>query len=271
MCTAVLSFAPASPVPVLLAGVRDEFVARTWRPPARHWPDRPALIGGRDAQAGGTWLAVDPDAPRAATVLNGRGTMAPRRARTSRGDLPLRAAADGEIGGIDLTTFDPFHLIAAEPAAVRLWSWDGAELTERSLGPGLHLVVNSGLSGPDPGDGEPGSAEMSARVAYFRRRFAAAVRPEPRAGPTGAAWGQWLRLADGDGLDRTDPRALVVRRDFGDGRIWGTTSVSLVALSAAGARFDFSPEPGDPTAWYRLLEPADAPGGAPGVVPPAHR
>jgi hypothetical protein len=262
MCTAVLSFAPASPIPVLLAGVRDEFVARAWQPPARHWPDRPTLIGGRDTQAGGTWLAVDPGAPRAATVLNGRGRMAPERARTSRGELPLRALADGDgdspLAALNLTAFDPFHLLAAEPTAVRLWSWDGDDLTERSLGPGLHLIVNSGLEGSDANDGEPGSAEMSARVAYFRRRFAAAARPEPRSGPPGAAWGQWLRLVDGDGLDRMDPRALVVRRDFGDGRIWGTTSVSLVALARDYARFDFSPAPGDPTAWYRLAEPSDA-------------
>jgi hypothetical protein len=261
MCTAVLSFDPASPTPVLLVGVRDEFVARAWQPPARHWPDRPALIGGRDVQAGGTWLAVDPGAPRAATVLNGRGRMAPERARTSRGELPLRAAAgwdaEGKLSELELTAFDPFHLLAAEPAAVRLWSWDGADLTERSLGPGLHLIVNSGLEGSDPDDGEPGRAEMSARVAHFRRRFAAAARPEPGSGPSGAAWGEWLPLADGDGLGRTDPRALVVRRDFGDGRIWGTTSVSLVALTRSGARFDFSPEPGDPTAWYRLIEPPD--------------
>jgi hypothetical protein len=252
MCTAVISFAPAAPFPVLLLGVRDEFAARAWQPPARHWPDRPALIGGRDAQAGGTWLAVDPGAPRAATVLNGRGKMAPEHARTSRGELPLRAGFDPTAS--DLSGFDPFHLVAAEPAAVRLWSWDGTDLSARSLDPGLHLIVNSGLEASAPDDG-PGSAEMSARVAHFRRRFAAAARPEPWAGPPAAAWGDWLPLADGDGLDRTDPRALVVRRDFGDGRIWGTTSISLVALSRDGARFDFSPEPGDPTAWYTVTEP----------------
>jgi hypothetical protein len=257
MCTAVLSFAPASPFPVLLVGVRDEFAARAWQPPARHWPNRPGLIGGRDAQAGGTWLAVDPRAPRAATVLNGRGKMAQERARTTRGELPLRAAAgwdgEGKLAELDLTAFDPFHLLAAEPDAVRLWSWDGTALAERSLDPGLHLIVNSGLEGADPHDAEPGSAEMSARVAHFRRRFAAAARPEPWAGPPAAAWGAWLRLADGDGLDREDPRALIVRRDFGDGRIWGTTSVSLVALTRDGARFDFSAEPGDPVAWSSLI------------------
>ncbi|MFC6936356.1 NRDE family protein [Actinomadura yumaensis] len=45
--------------------------------PGHHWPDRPGLVAGRDLRAGGTWLAVDPVAPRVATVLNGRGRMAP--------------------------------------------------------------------------------------------------------------------------------------------------------------------------------------------------
>jgi hypothetical protein len=279
MCTAVISFAPGSPFPVLLIGVRDEFLERPWQPPGRHWPDRPALIGGRDVQAGGTWLAVDPVAPRAATVLNGRGRPAPEPGRSTRGELPLRAAAEGiaklALAPPDLATFDPFHLIAAEPDAVRLWSWDGDALTEQSLAPGLHLVVNSGLAAAgvpapraDPADGAwedgaarqgaladggPGGAEMSARVARFRRRFAALPRPEPWAGPPARAWGGWLRLADGDGLDRADPRALILRRDVGDGRIWGTTSVSLVALARDGARFDFSPLPGDPEAWAEII------------------
>src|SRR5690606_17962571 len=93
MCTAIISVDPASPVPVLLVGVRDEFVSRPWEPPGRHWPARPALVGGRDLLAGGTWLAVDPGAPRAGVVLNGRGRAAPEDRRVSRGDLPLRAAS----------------------------------------------------------------------------------------------------------------------------------------------------------------------------------
>src|ERR671914_86213 len=262
MCTAVVSFAPNSAFPVLLAGVRDEFAARAWQPPHRHWPDRPALIGGRDTQAGGTWLAVDPDAPRVACVLNGRGRMAPEHARTSRGELPLRAAAgfgtEGKLAELDLMKFDPFHLVGAEPDAVRLWSWAGDALTEHPLGPGLHIVVNNGLDGGDLCYDGPGGAEMSARVAHFRRGFAAAARPEPAARPPAAAWGEWLPLVDGDGLARDDPRALILRRDFGEGGIWGTTSVSLVALSREGARFDFSADPGNPDAWYTVTEPPAA-------------
>jgi hypothetical protein len=54
---------------------------------------------------------------------------------------------------------------------------------------------------------------------------------------------------NGDGIPRDDPRALIVRRDLDGGRIWGTTSMSLVALSPDGVRYDFTGAPGDPAAW----------------------
>ncbi|MGP4028624.1 NRDE family protein [Actinomadura sp. 3N407] len=254
MCTAIISVDPASPVPVLLVGVRDEFVAREWEPPGRHWPDHPGLVGGRDLRAGGTWFAVDPDAPRAALVLNGRGRMAPEEGRVSRGGLPLRVAADGKLGRPDLTALDPFHLVGAEPGRVRLWSWDGTALTERDLGPGLHMIVNSGLEGEGQLEGETEDAYMSARLAHFRPRLAAAPRPEPgRDEPVERAWGPWLALVNGDGLPRADHRALLPLLDLGDGRVWGTTSVTLVALTGTGVRYDFSAAPGDADAWTRAL------------------
>ncbi|MFG2001325.1 NRDE family protein [Spirillospora sp. NPDC048911] len=253
MCTAIVSVDPSSPVPVLLVGVRDEFVARAWQPPGPHWPGRPGLIGGRDLRAGGTWFAADPAAPRAACVLNGRGRMAPEEARASRGELPLLAAAGGDPGGLELPRFDPFHLIGAGPGDVRLWSWDGVELTARPLGPGLHLVVNRGLEGEGPETGGSEDAYMSERIAHFRPRLAAAVRPEPGAAGTAAqAWGEWLPLVDGDGLARDDKRALLPLLDLGGGGVWGTTSVSLAALTRDGLRYDFSAEPGDPRAWGRV-------------------
>ena len=95
MCTVVVSLAPQDRVPLLLLGIRDEFTGRPWQPPARHWPGSP-LIGGRDEQAGGTWLAVHPDLPRVSCILNGRGEFPPPDRRRSRGELPLRAAAEGQ-------------------------------------------------------------------------------------------------------------------------------------------------------------------------------
>jgi hypothetical protein len=249
MCTAILGLGPDGTV--LLAGVRDEFLQRDWLPPAHLWPDRPGLIGGRDQRAGGTWLAVDPAAPRVACILNGRGQAAPAEVRQSRGELPLRAAAGAPIAEAspgELATFDPFLLVVATPGRAELLGWDGDRFTRRTLGPGLHLLVNSGLAGdlrPDAGEHE------TERIRHFQARLAALPFPQPKPGASvDAAWAPWLPLLNGDGLPTSDPRALIVRRDFGDGRIWGTTSMSLVAFTPEGLRYDFTAHPGDPAAWY---------------------
>jgi hypothetical protein len=271
MCTAVLSIEPGAPV--LLAGVRDELADRAWEPPGGHWPDYRGLIGGRDLVAGGTWLAVAPAARRVACVLNGRGRQAPAGSRRSRGVLPLQAAADGRLRRAGLEDFDPFHLVSAEPGMAVLWSWDGERLTERELMAGLHIVVNSGLDSDlraddAPGPGYPGrqaagastgSTQELARIAHFLPRLRAAARPDPRPGrPVLQAWGAWLSLMNGDGIRPDDPRALIVRRDLGGGRIWGTTSLSLAALSPDGLRYDFTAAPGDLAGWYPVPVGASA-------------
>lgn len=277
MCTAVLSIEPG--LPVLLAGIRDELTDRAWQRPWRHWPAYPGLIGGLDLQAGGTWLAVAARERRVACVLNGRGAMAPAVARRSRGDLPLRAAAGEPLLRSRLASFDPFHLLTAEPGRAELQSWDGERLAERELGPGLHFVVNSGLAGDPPASDGPamlpardrpapdtqesgrprqpdaqapnGRDHELARATHFMPLFATASRPVPQPGePVRRAWAGWLPLVDGDGIDPGDPRALIVRRDLGDGRTWGTTSISLVALSPEAVRYDFTGSPGDPAGWY---------------------
>jgi hypothetical protein len=251
MCTAIIGLGPDGTV--LLAGVRDEFTRRAWQPPGYHWPGRPGLIGGRDELAGGTWLALAPGAPRVACILNGRGQPAPAAARRSRGDLPLRAAA-GQSDPGDLAAYDPFRLLVAEPGRVELQDWDGGRFRRRDLDPGLHLVVNSGLAGelrPDAGEHE------TERIAYFQPQLAAIPFPQPKPGAgVEDAWGAWLPLLNGAGLSPGDPRALIMRRDVGDGRIFGTTSISLVALTPDGIRYDFTARPGDPAAWYPVpLEP----------------
>jgi hypothetical protein len=240
MCTVIVSLDPAATVPLLLAGVRDEFVERSWEPPAEHWP---GLVGGRDLRAGGTWLAVDSVRRRAAALLNGRGVLARDEIRRSRGDLPLRAVGAGELPEVDLHRYDPFHLVVADPDAVRLWHWDGTRLTEDKPGPGTHVIVNSGW--------EQGTGD-NPRVDYFRSRFERAVRP---AGDLSGEpfWGEWATLASGAGLGFEDPRALVVRQALPDGRMWGTSSVTLLALTADGVRYDFSGRPADPGAFSRVI------------------
>lgn len=268
MCTAVLSIEPG--LPVLLAGVRDELTDRAWEPPGRHWPQYPGLIGGRDLQAGGTWLAVSDQDRRVGCVLNAIGAMAPAATRRSRGSLPLTAAAGGPLDQDALADLDPFHLLTAEPAGAIIQSWDGRALTERTLPPGLHFVVNSGLAselaggGPSAGLPAPQRAEPApapngrehelARIAHFLERFRSAARPDPRPGqPVADAWGSWFPLVNGDGIGPDDLRALIVRRDLGGGRTWGTTSLSMVGLTQDAIRYDFTGRPGDPSSWYPVL------------------
>ncbi len=262
MCTALLSIEPG--LPTVLVGVRDELTSRSWQPPGRHWPRYPELIGGLDLQAGGTWFAVAPADSRAACVLNARGRPAPEANRRSRGSLPLTAAAGERLDRMTLADFDPFHLITVEPGRALSQIWDGDTLTEVSLTQGLHFAVNSGWASnlPDSATNDSaandsatnGRAHELARIAYFLPRFAAAVRPNPRPGQSVAeAWGDWFPLLNGGGIDPGDDRALLPRRDLGDGRIWGTTSVSLAALASDGLRYDFSGAPGDPGAWSAVL------------------
>jgi hypothetical protein len=258
-------------MPLLLLGVRDELTDRPWRPPARHWPGSP-LIGGIDIQAGGTWLAVHPDIPRVACLLNGRGALADPARRHSRGELPLRVAAEGPgflkrlADDLEaLAAYDPFHLICATPDTVTELTWLGVQPPApdssapptghaprpavREIGPGTHLFSNAGHAYPaDPAHPEDPAGDPKAD--RFGARFAAARPSGDPALDLEAAWGGWLPLAAGDGVDRADPQAIIVGRQLPDGRIYGSTSLTLVALAPDAVRYDFQPEPGRVTGWY---------------------
>jgi hypothetical protein len=212
MCTVLLRFAPGTAHPLLFGAVRDEFVDRAWDPPAAHWGDR--LLGGRDRTAGGTWLAVDPDRPAVAAVLNGERLAPPADGvRPSRGGLPL-GALRGEVpapnGG-----YDGFHLVLGTAHEVRVWSWDGTALVVQDLSPGDHVIVNEGV---DPAD-RPVAAKLHAVEGHD----------------------DWVRLLGDD--------VVLVDRTF-DGRRYGSTSTSLVTLAGDGVRYDFNPRPRDASGWY---------------------
>ncbi|MFE5580618.1 NRDE family protein [Kitasatospora sp. NPDC056531] len=258
MCTAFVSIEPGAAVPVLLLSVRDEYLGRGWLPPDHHWPDRPGLLGGLDLAAGGTWLAIDPARRTAACLLNGFGPLAPADARLSRGELPLTAVRQGGIGHLDLTPYDPFHLVQVGPDGARVTSWGGGRLEQHELPTGLSVVVNDGLEGTAANRtaSERIRTLMAARADHFRARFAAAPRPEPTADGTAAgAWGAWLPIITGDGLALDEGAALIQRRDFGDGRIWGSSSISLLALGPELLRYDFAtaPAPADGSGWQQVV------------------
>jgi uncharacterized protein with NRDE domain len=211
MCTVLLRFAPGTARPLLLGAVRDEFVDRAWDPPAAHWGDR--LLGGRDRTAGGTWLAVDPDRPAVAAVLNGVRRPPDDGARPTRGQLPFVALRGQPLPVPD--RYDGYHLVLATPDEVRVWSWDGSDLSRTRLDPGDHVIVNQGVD---------------------------MAKPEVAAALAGAAdRGAWVRLLASD--------TVLVDVTVG-GRRYGSTSTSLVEFADGGVRYAFNPRPRDPAGWY---------------------
>jgi len=245
-------------MPLLLLGFRDELISRPWQPPARHWPGSP-LVGGRDEEAGGTWLAVHPGIPRVSCILNARGKQAALSSRRSRGELPLRAAADGHQAlkqlhedHAALASYDPFFLICADLGSALLLSWDGSRAALESLGPATHIITNAGHTYPPAREDR---APEDPKAQHFGPKFAARRPGADPAATIQNAWGEWLTLAAGDGLPATDPAAIIARRDLPDGRKWGTTSITLVALGPKGLRYDFQPAPADakgPATWYPI-------------------
>ncbi|MBB2913787.1 hypothetical protein FHS43_005096 [Streptosporangium becharense] len=236
MCTVAVSIDPSAEIPMIVIGVRDEFTHRPWAPPAEHWP---GLVGGRDLEAGGTWLAVDPAARRIGALLNGHGVLADPQARRSRGDLPLLAASGGEPVAGGVAGYDPFHLLRADAGGARLWHWDGITLEYDDLPPGTHMIVNSGWERGEEND----------RVAFFRPLFAGARRPSGIGGP----WTEWYGLATGAGVPAGDPRAMIVHHELPDGRAYGSLSVTLVALTSTEVRYDFTADPRDPAAFRTVI------------------
>jgi hypothetical protein len=231
----LLRLDPGARWPVLLAAVRDEFLGRPWDLPSEYWP---GLVGGRDRVGGGTWLAVDPDASAVAALLNGaRLPDLPEGVRPSRGSLALDALRSGVAA--DVSGYDGFHLLKARLDSAEVWSWDGVDLTHRTLGPGDHVIVNAGPDAIDP------------VVDSGRALLDSVGAPSGDVtGPTRDVWGAWVQFLEGDPVD--EPGRLLVRRDF-DGRTYGSSSVALVALSRSGVRYDFSPVPASALTWARIL------------------
>lgn len=267
MCTALVRIDPHGRWPLLVAFVRDEDRGRPTDPPAFWWTQQPTLLGGRDARAGGTWLAVDvggfpSGASGVAFVQNriGPDVVEPLvAAPPSRGMLPLLALSDDHFDVADLRDLDrhhPFHLVRAmvreEAVEVDWWQWSGTDLVRIGLSPGMHLVASRGLD--LPGERRRRADQLAS--------FARAGTPEPEPGlPPARAWGPWLDLLDARDVEPGDLGGLAVR-SIPDRPGFGTVGATLVAVATDGrVRYDINPSPRlEPAAWV----PVDT---VPGAVP----
>ena len=120
MCTLVLLRRPEARWPLIIAANRDELSTRPWQGPARHWPDRPDVVAGKDMTAGGSWFGVNDDGVVAA-ILNRPGTLGPAEGKRSRGELVLEALDHAEakvaaeaLSDLNPESYRPFNLVIAD-------------------------------------------------------------------------------------------------------------------------------------------------------------
>ena len=222
MCTLVVLRRPGHDWPVLLAANRDEMADRPWRPPARHWDDRPDVVGGYDEAAEGTWLAMN-DHGLVAAIMNRRGTLGQMRGKRSRGELVLEALdhADADEAAIALadlnaSAYRGFNMVVADN---RTAYW----LATREDGRDILWVtpLPRGLSMLTAGErNDPESPRIAAHLPAFENAFP----PDPEAGD----WAAWERLMRARGGESGPIGDMCVVTDAG----FGTLSSSLIALPA---------------------------------------
>jgi hypothetical protein len=226
MCSVVILLRPGAAWPLLLAANRDEMLDRPWRPPGRHWPDRPEVTAGLDLHAGGSWLGLN-DHGLVAAMLNRMGSLGPQAGKRSRGELVLEAldhadAADAAdaLAALEPSSYRSFNMLVADNSAA-YWlrhaggGGAGGRVEAIALPAGISMITAH-----DRND------LASARIKEFLPRFEAASVPDPEAGE----WSAWTALlkSRGAGRESEGESGMCVRTDFG----FGTSSSSLIALPA---------------------------------------
>lgn len=149
MCLIALSIGQHPDYPLILAANRDEFHARATKD-AHWWPDKPDIVGGRDLQAGGTWLALHRNG-RFATVTNFRDAVASSPKLLSRGHLVTgflesRLAPGDYLETIRESAYAGFNLVVGTATEVAYLS--NREEGTRSLSHGNYGLSNALLDGP---------------------------------------------------------------------------------------------------------------------------
>jgi uncharacterized protein with NRDE domain len=227
VCTLAVYHAVLPGLPLLVAANRDEFYARPSKEPET-LRETPAVVGGRDLVAGGSWLTLSARG-LIVGVLNRRTAQPPDPRRESRGLLCMElAVADSAAAAARLlaattpSRHNPFNILVAD----RESAFVAQNLTEgmhvHRLPPGTHVLTNLDLNDP-----------TCPRIFRSSRRFAA-VAAEFIARPDRTALVAGLREVLVDHQLPTDDRRptdqLCIHTEA-----YGTRSSSIVWVDRDGA------------------------------------
>jgi len=165
MCTLIALHRCIPGAPLVVAANRDEFADRPARGPALRETEHGIVVAPLDAQAGGTWLGLNPIGMFAA--ITNRRSDARDPSRRSRGLLvldALGAACAAEAAAAALETppgaYNPFNLFVADRERAFAITY-GAAPRCIELSPGPHVIGNADLDAPPP----PKVARLADRAA----------------------------------------------------------------------------------------------------------
>lgn len=156
MCLLILLHRLRADAPLVAAANRDERLDRPAKPMALLRRDPPAVLGGRDELAGGTWLAVNERGVLAA-LTNVRSPAGRDPSKRSRGELPLflaafdtaRQAVDALSRRFDPRQYNPAWLFVADLEELFYVDFSGPPpVSVRALPPGLYALENAPLDAP---------------------------------------------------------------------------------------------------------------------------
>ena len=157
MCLLTVAIDQSRRFPLVVAGNRDEFFNRpaarlAWWSPGDGLPD---VLGGRDLEAGGTWLGLTAQG-RLAMVTNVRAPNAPRDPKApSRGEIVQRwlagdASTDRFWMRTALSGYNGFNLIAADFQRGDCFYASNQRPNPVRLERGLYGLSNGALDTPWP-------------------------------------------------------------------------------------------------------------------------
>ncbi len=241
MCLLLIAHRVHPVHPLIVAGNRDEFHARPTRD-ANWWDDEPGTLGGRDLEAGGSWLAIN-RLGRFAAVTNYRDRERPSASKVSRGAL-IREFLDSDaepadwLNAVDADAYAGFNLLVADNRRLGYLSNRGGGLED--LPPGIYGVANATLDTPWP------------KVVRTRAAFEALLSEDTVETSDLLTVLADRRLADPEEIDSNDLPLKDTRRlssPFVLAGEFGTRSSTVLLKNADGSvlfteeRFDESGEP----------------------------
>lgn len=148
MCLLIALFQVLPEAPLIIAANRDELYERPAVAMTVLRRRDPRILGGRDLQAGGTWLAVN-DHGVVAGLTNQPSAAGRDPAKRSRGELPLAFAAHEDAATAVPVNPDDYNpcwmLVGDRRSLLSVGIGSGAKAEVEQLGPGLHILENAPL------------------------------------------------------------------------------------------------------------------------------